>query len=198
MRKDWHESLSQPEYDILLEEDVWVPMRDGVELATDIYRPDAPGKFPVLISFSAFGKDQQKLPTHPEYQPSDILRGTGGHECGEQSYFVPRGYIQIIPDIRGVGKSSGDFGLSFVSGKGLVEQSAGAVIGNLVQWVLGIVGVLLLIMLIYGGILYMISGGNEDQIGTAKKVLTYAMFGVVIIAIAFALTRAIINALLGA
>lgn len=95
-------------------------------------------------------------------------------------------------------KSSGDFGLSFVSGKGLVEQSAGAVIGNLVQWVLGIVGVLLLIMLIYGGILYMISGGNEDQIGTAKKVLTYAMFGVVIIAIAFALTRAIINALLGA
>jgi len=92
---------------------------------------------------------------------------------------------------------AGDFGLSYVSGKGLVEKSAGVVIGNLVQWVLGIVGVLLLIMIIYGGILYMISAGNEDQIGTAKKVLTYAMFGVVIIAIAFALTRVIISALLG-
>ena len=37
-----------------------------------------------------------------------IIRGTGGHECGEQWYFVPRGYVQVIPDIRGVGKSEGD------------------------------------------------------------------------------------------
>jgi putative CocE/NonD family hydrolase len=118
MEKDWHELISQPDYHIILEEDVWVPMRDGMKLAVDIYRPDAGGSFPALLSFSAFGKDQQKLPTNPEYRPSDVLRGTGGHECGEQSYFVPRGYVQVIPDIRGVGKSSGEFAAKFTGGWG--------------------------------------------------------------------------------
>jgi len=108
-KKDWHELISQPEYEIMLEEDVWVTMRDGVRLCVDIYRPKAKIKFPALVSFSRYGKDSQKLPTNPVYQPSDYIRGTGGHECGEQSYFVTRGYVQVIPDIRGVGKSEGEF-----------------------------------------------------------------------------------------
>jgi uncharacterized protein len=106
---DWHETCSRAEYDILLEQDVFVPMRDGVRLAADIYRPKAKGKFPALLSFSWYGKESQKLPTNPNYQPSDYMRGTGGHECGEQSYYVPRGYVQVIPDIRGVGNSEGEF-----------------------------------------------------------------------------------------
>ena len=107
--RDWHELVSQPEYEIVLEEDVWVPMRDGVRLCVDIYRPKARGEFPALVSFSAYGKEAQKLPTNPICQPSDYVRGTGGHECGEQCYFVPRGYVQVIPDIRGVGKSEGEY-----------------------------------------------------------------------------------------
>jgi uncharacterized protein len=43
------------------------------------------------------------------HQPSDYVAGTGGHECGEQNFFVPRGYVQVIPDVRGVGKSEGVF-----------------------------------------------------------------------------------------
>ncbi len=108
-RRDWHDMVSKAKYAILLEENVWAPMRDGAKLAVDVYRPDAKGKFPALLSFSWYGKESQKLPTDPIYQPSDYLRGTGGHECGEQSYFVPRGYVQVIPDIRGVGNSEGEF-----------------------------------------------------------------------------------------
>ncbi len=110
MDKDWHKIVSQPKYEIILEEDVWVTMRDGTRLCVDIYRPKGKGKFPALVSFSPYGKDQEKLPTHPMFQPSDYVRGTGGHECGEQWYFVPRGYVQVIPDIRGVGKSEGNMG----------------------------------------------------------------------------------------
>src|SRR4030042_6766066 len=106
-KKDWHELVSQPQYDIRLEEDVSVSMRDGVRLCVDVYRPDAEGKFPALVSWSWYGTDSEKLPTNPEWQPSDYLRGTGGHEWGEQGYFVPRGYVQVIPDIRGVGRSEG-------------------------------------------------------------------------------------------
>ena len=109
-KRDWHELVSQPKYDVMLEEDVWVNMRDGIRLAVDIYRPKAEGKFPALVSWSGYGKDSEKLPTNPIWQPSDYIRGTGGHECGEQWYFVPRGYVQVIPDIRGVGKSEGEPG----------------------------------------------------------------------------------------
>ena len=125
MKKDWHELVSQPKYDTILDEDVWVPMRDGVRLAVDIYRPNASGKFPALLSFWSFGKDTQKLPTNHDYRPSDFIRGTGGHECGEQSYFVPRGYVQVIPDIRGVGISEGEYRSDFASdGCDLIEWIA--------------------------------------------------------------------------
>lgn len=108
-KKDWHELVSQPQYNIKLEENVWVTMRDGVRLCVDVYRPDGDGKFPALVSWSWYGKDSEKLPTNPEWQMSDYIRGTGGHECGEQWFYVPRGYVQVIPDIRGVGKSEGSF-----------------------------------------------------------------------------------------
>ncbi|MFH2105607.1 MAG: MMCAP2_0565 family pilin-like conjugal transfer protein [Parcubacteria group bacterium] len=69
------------------------------------------------------------------------------------------------------------------------------VIGQIIQWVLGIVGVVLLVMFIYGGVLYATSAGNEDKTETAKKVMLYAIIGVIIIALAFVLTRYIIQAL---
>jgi len=69
------------------------------------------------------------------------------------------------------------------------------VIGSIIQWVLGIVGVILLVMFIYGGVLYATSAGNEDKTETAKKVMLYAIIGVVIIALAFVLTKYVIQAL---
>ncbi|MEW6439753.1 MAG: CocE/NonD family hydrolase [bacterium] len=123
--RDWHHLISQPRYGVALEEDVRVPMRDGVRLCVDIYRPRGKGRFPALVSYSWYGKDSEKLPTHPRYQPSDYLRGTGGHECGEQSYFVPRGYVQVIPDMRGVGKSEGEISLDWgKDGYDLIEWVA--------------------------------------------------------------------------
>ena len=69
------------------------------------------------------------------------------------------------------------------------------IIGNIIQWILGLVGVVLLVMFIYGGVLYATSAGNEDKVETGKKVMLYAIIGVVIIALAFALTRYVIDAL---
>ena len=37
--------------------DVMVPMRDGVKICVDVYRPDAPGKFPALLAFAIYNKD---------------------------------------------------------------------------------------------------------------------------------------------
>ena len=124
-KKDWHELISKPLYKVILEENVWVPMRDGVRLCVDIYRPQGEGKFPGLVSFSWYGKDSQRLPTSPVYRISDAPRGNGGHECGEQGYFVPRGYVQVIPDVRGVGKSEGEYTIDWANdGYDLIEWMA--------------------------------------------------------------------------
>jgi hypothetical protein len=66
-------------------------MRDGVRLATDIYRParnDAPveGKFPVLLERTPYNKETQETLVN---------------------YFVPRGYVVIVQDVRGRYKSEG-------------------------------------------------------------------------------------------
>ena len=43
-------SLSKPAYAVKVEKDVFVPMRDGAKLATDVFRPDAPGKIAIPLS----------------------------------------------------------------------------------------------------------------------------------------------------
>ena len=49
-----------PTYDgMVVEKDVLVPMRDGVQLAVDIYRPDTTEKLPALLAFSIYNKDLQ-------------------------------------------------------------------------------------------------------------------------------------------
>jgi putative CocE/NonD family hydrolase len=89
--------------------DVMVPMRDGVKICVDVYRPDAPGKFPALLAFAIYNKDFQgpdmaeALPPQPAWSPL----WTGPMEAGDTKFFVSRGYVHVIGSPRGVGKSEG-------------------------------------------------------------------------------------------
>lgn len=103
----WQELVSQPEYPVKPEENVSITMRDGLHIFADIYRPDADGKFPSLLSLSPYGKDIQKI--RSTAAPSDFTRGNGGQEAGISEYFVSRGYIHVIADYRGIGDSEGDY-----------------------------------------------------------------------------------------
>ena len=81
MAEDWMSKVSKPEYRVKAEKDIFITARDGVRLAADIYRPDAKGKFPALLSVSPYGKDVQKLPS--PRGPLSPVRGNGGQEAGE-------------------------------------------------------------------------------------------------------------------
>ncbi|HEY7973442.1 MAG TPA: CocE/NonD family hydrolase, partial [Xanthobacteraceae bacterium] len=89
--------------------DVMVPMRDGVKICADVYRPDAPGKFPALLAFAIYNKDIQgpdmaeALPPQPAWS----TLWTGPLEAGDTKFFVSRGYVHVIGSPRGVGKSEG-------------------------------------------------------------------------------------------
>ncbi len=94
---------------MIRERDVPVPMRDGVELSIDIYRPDAAEKFPALLAFAVYNKDVQgpDLAETLTPQPAWATLWTGPMEAGDTHYFVSRGYVHIIGTPRGIGKSQG-------------------------------------------------------------------------------------------
>lgn len=99
---------SKPIYGIRVEKDVCIPMRDGVRLAADIFRPDAQGRFPALLAYGQYGKELEEmgLTFPPQARPSPLW--DGGIEGGDTNYIVPRGYAHVVADARGTGKSEGE------------------------------------------------------------------------------------------
>ena len=97
--------------EMIQERDVMVKMRDGVHLAIDIYRPNAPRKkFPVLVSLARHNKDLQgpeitegapSIAPQPGWAPFWL----GAQEAGDTRYFISRGYVHVIGNIRGHAKS---------------------------------------------------------------------------------------------
>ena len=88
--------VSQPRYDVHAQFDVRVSMRDGVELATDIYRPADPetgdpvaDAKPVLLDRTPYGK-RGRMQRHGEW-------------------YARRGYVVAIQDCRGRFESDGDY-----------------------------------------------------------------------------------------
>lgn len=84
---------AQPDqlYDLVVSKNVMIPMRDGVKLATDLYRParqgvPAAGRFPVIMERTPYNKDGA---------------------TAAASFFVGRGYVFVVQDVRARYKSEG-------------------------------------------------------------------------------------------
>lgn len=67
------------------------------------------------------------------------------------------------------------------------------IIVNVALFIIGSISVL---MLIYGGIRYTISGGDEKAITSAKNTILYAVVGIVIAVLAYAIVNFVITALM--
>ena len=91
--------LSAPTHAFVRDDDVAVPMRDGVDLRADVHRPADEGRYPVLVSASPYPRQIQ-----------DLGAPMGFIEAGASDFFVPRGYVHVIANVRGTGGSGGTFG----------------------------------------------------------------------------------------
>ncbi len=67
-----------------------VSMRDGVHLATSIYRPDGDGPWPVILTRTPYGKD--------------AMYGPSTHKA-----YLEHGYVRVVQDVRGKFKSEGKY-----------------------------------------------------------------------------------------
>lgn len=91
---------SEPVYSIIFEQDVPIRLPDGTTVYADIYRPRAEGAFPVLLEGTAYEKNcstEVRMATH--------------------TYFVPRGYVFVVWNVRGRFKSEGVFDLEAFPGR---------------------------------------------------------------------------------
>lgn len=68
------------------------------------------------------------------------------------------------------------------------DVSPSEYIGRVIKVLLSMVGVLLLLMLIYGGFIWMNARGNETEADKARKIIQNAIIGLVIVLAAYAIT----------
>jgi putative CocE/NonD family hydrolase len=112
-------------YEMQLDKDVAVPMRDGASLRANVFRPvvpaDAPAgsstRFPVIMTLGPYGKDvhlSQFMPEawealqrrHPEILAASSCRHLV-FETPDPECWAPHGYVVVKVDSRGAGKSPG-------------------------------------------------------------------------------------------
>ncbi|OJJ07753.1 hypothetical protein ASPVEDRAFT_57030 [Aspergillus versicolor CBS 583.65] len=100
--------------DTILDRDVKIPQRDSAVLRADIFRPkDAPGKLPVLMAWSPYGKTGQGFLTLHLVPgrvgvPQSRLSGYESFEAPDPAEWTARGYAVANVDIRGFFDSTGD------------------------------------------------------------------------------------------
>ena len=92
------DSAYPPRYASIKTVQAWIPMKDGVRLAVNLYMPDGPlpsahlgEKFPAILEYLPYRKDDWTL----------------ARDWDLHSYFVRRGYVTARVDIRGTGASEG-------------------------------------------------------------------------------------------
>jgi predicted acyl esterase len=94
----------RPRYDLAIEKDVEITLRDGVRLRADVFRPKGSGRFPALINIGAYQKDKLWVPPADlEEKPNEYMNW----ETVNPLWWVPHGYAAVRVDTRGSGKSPG-------------------------------------------------------------------------------------------
>jgi hypothetical protein len=101
--------------------------------------------------------------------------------------------FQFVPAFA-QGTSSTEASPEFVRNITGDATSLRALVLTIVNFVLTFLGVIAVIMIIYGGMLYVTAGGAQEKVDKGKKILMYTIIGIVIIMLSFV----IVNAVLGA
>lgn len=106
---------------LVIDKNIRVAMRDGVRLATDVYRPAGDGRHPVVMLRLPYNKEQPAL----LFLAGDILR------------IAQAGYAVVVQDCRGTWQSEGSFSPFFQEATDGVDAIAWAAAQ---PWSAGVVG----------------------------------------------------------
>ena len=99
-----------------------------------------------------------------------------------------------------VGAGGAISGINSARGDGVPDNLASgddSIIRRVINLMLYAVGVISVIMLIYGGFRYVISGGQKESVTAAKNTILYAIVGLIISIFSYAIVKFVISAVVG-
>lgn len=79
-----------------------------------------------------------------------------------------------------------------VAGLGSETQPT-AIVGRIIGIVLGLMGIILVVLMLAGGIMWMTSGGSAEQVIKAKKLMTSALIGLIIVVFSYSISRFVVE-----
>jgi hypothetical protein len=79
---------------------------------------------------------------------------------------------------------------------GYTNASIDVIIGTVISALLGLLGVIFLVLIIYGGYIWMIARGDEAKVEKAKTTIINSTIGLVIVLAAYAITYYVLAAII--
>jgi len=89
-------------------------------------------------------------------------------------------------------------GINYGTFTGLGTQDLREGIMRIINVLLSFLGIIAIVIMLWGGFVWLTSGGSEEKVGQAKKIITAGIVGLVIIFIAFAIAQFVITQLITA
>ncbi len=80
-------------------------------------------------------------------------------------------------------------------GNPLGAETFAELFAGIADWVAGIVASVATLMIVIGGFQYMLSGGNEEKVATARKTIQWAVIGLMVVLGSWGLLRALLEIL---
>lgn len=108
----------------------------------------------------------------------------------------------VVPAVSADGNtnpiSAVDLGIGYGAATGLGSQDVRVTVASIIRTAMGLLGIVAVVIILIGGFRWMTAGGNEEQVGEAKKWIFSGVIGLAIILSAYALATYVINSLVSA
>lgn len=88
-----------------------------------------------------------------------------------------------------------EIGLEFASATGLTTTDVRTMVGRIIRYFMGLLGIIAVVLMIYAGFIWMTAAGNEEKIKKAKAIMTNAVVGLIIIMSAYAIVSFLFRAI---
>ena len=75
------------------------------------------------------------------------------------------------------------------------RSDLGGMVGDTINYLFGVIGVIFLVVILIGGYMWMTAGGNEERAKSARSILFSAVIGLIIVLSAYAISTFVLNQL---
>lgn len=94
-------------------------------------------------------------------------------------------------------KASAGFDVNSVNNIfGLPNKNLNQIILDVTNWLVGLVIVLSFLVIVYGGVRYIAAAGSDDEVAAAKKIITYAVVGLIVTGLSWVIVYTVVNVVL--